>query len=327
MHSLVLVIADETTVSLEGSEGFVAHLMEPYNENLQVPPYEEVVASKDQLSDFWGLRHLVQEGDLPEKDSYTAEEIVEAYNKRYEDEEFPHYVNSDGDICQATTANPAGHWDWYQVGGRWAGQLRIHPGRAIFDDDADRTYSLGERSWANEGEDIPRDRADTAFVADVDFLGQYQEGYDAAIDYYRRYSDAIRPYWPVLGWRQYLAKAEAEGKTADQARVEYQLYAKPSSTALDDAGLSDGWGADPVTHCGEPDSEERAKLIAHRTGLMMAIPSNVVFESDGWHQSDAGLWSSAEEDREKDMRFGEEMWSRILDLPPTARIWAVDAHS
>lgn len=51
--------------------------------------------------------------------------------------------------------NPNGKWDWYQVGGRWAGLIEATDGE------------YGERSWGNEDEPYEKGHYDTALMTDV----------------------------------------------------------------------------------------------------------------------------------------------------------------
>ncbi len=56
--------------------------------------------------------------------------------------------------------NPQGYWDWWTIGGRWCGMLRLKPGC---------TGRRGTRSWANENLTYAPDRCDQARVVDCDF--------------------------------------------------------------------------------------------------------------------------------------------------------------
>lgn len=60
-----------------------------------------------------------------------------------------------------STYNPNSQWDWYQIGGRWSGELRLKP-RAI-------SGEKGERSWTNEAEDIDDEHVDSALKRDIDW--------------------------------------------------------------------------------------------------------------------------------------------------------------
>jgi hypothetical protein len=57
--------------------------------------------------------------------------------------------------------NPNAKWDWYQVGGRWSGLLKLKATAA--------TGSYGTRSWTNKEEIIPENRVDSAKIKDIDF--------------------------------------------------------------------------------------------------------------------------------------------------------------
>lgn len=57
--------------------------------------------------------------------------------------------------------NPNKKWDWYQIGGRYSGLLELKS------DATSGTY--GARSWTNEYDIIPKNKADSAKVKDIDF--------------------------------------------------------------------------------------------------------------------------------------------------------------
>ena len=56
--------------------------------------------------------------------------------------------------------NPNARWDWWEIGGRWRGLLRLLPGKSGYRAPVDR--------WS-KGFDYPADRCDGARVADCDF--------------------------------------------------------------------------------------------------------------------------------------------------------------
>lgn len=77
------------------------------------------------------------------------------YCKKY------HGVEANEDGRYGYTCNPDSHWDWYQMGGRWAGLLVLKPG-CIGDQ--------GERSWGNENEPpLPYNHVSQAKKGDVDW--------------------------------------------------------------------------------------------------------------------------------------------------------------
>ena len=70
--------------------------------------------------------------------------------------------------------NPNARWDWYCVGGRWAGQLKLLEGK---------TGRYGSDYTPDEQGPLPKGRCDSAHVQDCDF-SQDQEAYKKAIRFW-----------------------------------------------------------------------------------------------------------------------------------------------
>ena len=79
--------------------------------------------------------------------------------------------------------NPNARWDWYCVGGRWCGQLKLLEGRKGW---YGSDYSAAEREKLEQG------RCDSARVADCDFSSD-QEVYEKAL----RFWDVVVDGMPV----------------------------------------------------------------------------------------------------------------------------------
>lgn len=97
----------------------------------------------------------------------TFEEYLEKYHGAEKDEETNDY---------GYWENPNAKWDWYQVGGRWAGKLTVS---------ADcENYGLGKKSWGWGDKDPYSSsgkykKVDSARIKDLVFP-DYQEEYDKA---------------------------------------------------------------------------------------------------------------------------------------------------
>ncbi|GMX64464.1 hypothetical protein Elgi_37330 [Paenibacillus elgii] len=74
--------------------------------------------------------------------------------------------------------NPNAKWDWFQVGGRWSGLLKIK--------EKATSGVTGTRSWTNEAANIPEDKVDSAKVKDIDF----------SLDI-KKYNDNLR-FWELI---------------------------------------------------------------------------------------------------------------------------------
>jgi len=119
----------------------------PFDENLEMPRY--VSYTKDQLiakgrkeiedykngtyarylqdpeeyaKDCRNENHLnYLKNEFPLRLNWTDEEIYQEEIKWYEDE--PERITPEGGIY--STRNPQSKWDWYEVGGRWAGSIKL----------------------------------------------------------------------------------------------------------------------------------------------------------------------------------------------------------
>lgn len=101
----------------------------PYDENLKVKPY-----LKYKYND---AIKFIKEEFVPYNDflkEYSDEQLLEWYVEEYSAE-----LLKDGDIY--TTYNPNSKWDWYQIGGRFDGELMLtDEGRLNAVDEIKRKY-------------------------------------------------------------------------------------------------------------------------------------------------------------------------------------------
>lgn len=121
----------------------VEQLLAPYDESITYPPYikltrEQAIAkTRKEIEDYKnGLyaeyladpvayeEKCVNEGHLeyiknefPKRLNWTDEECYEEQKKWYDEDD----IDEDGNLM--STYNPHSKWDWYQVGGRWDGEL------------------------------------------------------------------------------------------------------------------------------------------------------------------------------------------------------------
>lgn len=63
--------------------------------------------------------------------------------------------------------NPSAKWDWYQIGGRWSGLLKLKPGATVGSDGF-----LGEPSWATDTSSIDERSVDCCQIKNLD-VGHY----------------------------------------------------------------------------------------------------------------------------------------------------------
>jgi len=76
--------------------------------------------------------------------------------------------------------NPKAKWDWYQLGGRWAGFFTLKP---------DGYGQRGQRSWTNENVAIKPHTVDQARKGDIDFEAMVQENFEEASETYDEFEE------------------------------------------------------------------------------------------------------------------------------------------
>ena len=119
-HYFVTVAIEAGTHSGAALYEAVAAAMEPYDENLAVDPYVEVTrlqAEADQKFRKW-WRESDEKARSDGREPKTYEEAARAW--------WGGVVDEGGNVI--STANPDGVWDWWVVGGRFAGEWVLRPG-------------------------------------------------------------------------------------------------------------------------------------------------------------------------------------------------------
>lgn len=113
----------------------------------------------------------------------------DAYEKIFE-KYYGGEKNSNGDW--GYYSNQSSRWDWYQVGGRWAGMLKLKRGK---------TGEVGEKSWGFKDEDPYKGgRVDSARIKDIDFAKMEED-----------YKEESEKTWRAR--RYQIAKSKKAGKT------------------------------------------------------------------------------------------------------------------
>lgn len=171
------------------TEAVLAAMLAPYDESKEVLHFTSradlIKQKRQEISDFIESNYARY---LADKEKYIAECTNENHIK-YITEEFPKkllwtdekcyqdaikYTEKE-DICKdgsvRSTYNPDSKWDWYQVGGRWAGLLTVRAGTP---------HELGEKSWTwddknpyeSKGDIV---KCDSARIKDLVFLDKEKD--------------------------------------------------------------------------------------------------------------------------------------------------------
>jgi len=131
-HYTVTVVLPEAPKNANHVNEMLNRILAPFDENVQVEPYRDHIkpAPADwRTTDInripWPYS-VVREHDR-DIDLGDNEAVAAFLNKRYApDEEY--FVDEQG-LYTMSTYNPESKWDWWSIGGRWAGFYTLTNGR------------------------------------------------------------------------------------------------------------------------------------------------------------------------------------------------------
>lgn len=144
MHYLVMVIGEN-----------VEDQMEAFAQDLEVEEYLVDIVTEHEKTDM--MKYY-------ERDGKTYASFDECYEKNGKDWNWGAWrKDEDGVWREYSTSNPDAHWDWYEIGGRWAGKIVVKDGVEYIKP----SFSWG---WSQEEKDkvLAERRADTALLKDID---------------------------------------------------------------------------------------------------------------------------------------------------------------
>lgn len=240
--------------------------------------------------------HYNEDKAKEEFESYKKMTRLEYINKTEEDldeyiqEEFG--VEKKNGVWYRKT-NPNAKWDWYELGGRWTGMLKM------------KAHAVGElgspglmTSPAEEG------YADQARKGEVDFDGMREEAADKAAKAYDKAMKYIGDIHEHENWNVLRERVISAGGTIDDARKAY--HQQPRCVAwnkIEDRDFRFGYEVDRF-------SVSREKFI--QDARNSAVLTFAVIKDGKWYErGEMGWWACVS--NEKDGDVWAEEFSKLLD--------------
>ena len=92
--------------------------LEPFDESIEVPEYVVKELTEEEKQSF--IDYYVKNENA--KSSLGFAKLYKEYGERWNDNTWKKRGNK---WVKVSTYNPQSQWDWYQIGGRWAGMLKL----------------------------------------------------------------------------------------------------------------------------------------------------------------------------------------------------------
>lgn len=263
--------------------------------------------------------------DVPMNEMYDSPDTLAREYYGYAREE-----DEDGTVRYGYYHNPNAKWDWFQVGGRWAGFLQLREEVEMGDNKPN--FSWGWDAVA-QNEVIEKKRVDQAKFKDIDWERMMAENGERARETWKLLAQEVgvdengRICQPQKGWQETLATFEgAENRSAlvDAFRTEYQAQPVVQRFMALCAKHRDRFGIfEDIEHyaCTE---DEYVRL-----GRNNAISTYAVITPDGkWHSSgDMGWWGMSSESDDERKKWSFDFYESFLsNLDPETQITIVDCH-
>jgi hypothetical protein len=218
-------------------------------------------------------------------------------------------VNDDNEVVQVISrTNPNAKWDWWVIGGRWSGFLRVRPGAPA---------ALGEPGIY--GIESREGHADIVRKGDVDFEAMRNDAAEAAAAAYDRVHAVIQGR-PFQTWEQTLeeyqvkaAEGRERGERASKAR---EAYANQDVIKdLHEAKVYE-------------DADEflmsRAEYIENERN--QAVTTFAVVKDGQWYaKGDMGWWGVVHDPVDQ-LEWNRRFWELLRDLPDDTQLTVVDCH-
>lgn len=292
----------------EGSREMIVmpdgRLLMPWDDEFKVPPKKgEFPFSRPEAP-----KHLPRR-NVPYKETYSDfdEFAREWYGKRGRDDTYNRY---------GYWQNPNAKWDWFEVGGRWAGFFQLKPGQ---EGALGSQYNFSGTFERSEG-----GKADIVFKLAIDFERMRDEAEAEAKKEYDAVRKAIRGTPEPELWEVIKSKHEPLDETALKCARE-QYHAQPRVKAFSEFSRSEE-GSKMIGFFGNvEDYSIPRKQYLQNARNHAAVPFALLKDGKWFEQGKMGWWGMASD--EKDPETWNSMVNKMYDeLPKETLLVAIDCH-
>lgn len=216
-------------------------------------------------------------------------------------------IDASGNVVKCIDrTNPDRKWDWWVVGGRWSGHLRLK-------DHA--TPILGKRGLMGSHADDHPKATDQAMIRDLDIVGVTREAEAEAAALWDKVSAVVGDMPKPDDFQTVVAR---NNNDYTKAREEY--WAQPVIAAIKNS-FPEQFGHEREI---EASSTSRAEFIV-KSGRERMQTFAVVKDGKWYERGKMGWWACVSNEMDAD-DWSTEFYKLILGLPETDWLTVVDCH-
>jgi hypothetical protein len=259
------------------------------------------ISSRDEYVFPDGSEHI----EVPFKETYaTFEEFMADYcGDKDRDEKTGRY---------GYWENPNKKWDWYQIGGRWSGLLRLKPGAQ---------GQNGERSWGNPGQN-DAGFCDQANAGDIDWAFMIEEKRKKAGEEFDKVFPLIDGK-QFTSWESLCDKAQAGEISWDDARTTY--HAQSVLSAVGKALGDDYWDVSDVIQGVIAVKGSRGAYVENMARSRAATWA-ILYKGEWIEKGRMGWFATSDATTDSKANFLTRFWEIIDGLPADELVSMVDCH-
>jgi hypothetical protein len=271
----------------------------PYDENIRTAPRisgEVSEEEKQRMIDYYketdGIVFL------------TFDKLYEEKGKQWNDNS---WIKEDGKWVEYTTYNPDSKWDWYQLGGRWTGFLKLKKGKK---GDVG-THSLVSERRAETG------YVDAALKKDIDFNFMKNKAKRDGIKRYDKVMNLIGHTEPNKPWSYFVEKMEKKELTINEGREQYHAQPRLVEVKKHTGELGFLFDADKFLVAKEKYVEDKKNS---------AVSTFAVVKDGVWYErGKMGWWAVVHDEKEQDV-WNEKVNELINSIDGDTLISIYDCH-
>lgn len=235
----------------------------------------------------------------------TQKELDEMIDSCSEEPKYGYILVDDNQnvLSVIRRTNPNAQWDWYQVGGRWSGFLKLKPNCG---------GSVGEKNWMVKG-DPPPDHVDSARKGDIDFEGMMADSEARAAETYDKARALIDPHLEdFVDW-------ETVRENQDDIKTAREVYGDQEAVKAFRSSKEFGFFSSVEDFL----VEREVYLETARNSSFVTFA--LLINGEWFEKGSMGWWGMASDEKDQG-HWNREFTAKVMALPDDTQLTVVDCH-